>query len=75
MFKPYVIEPVNTLDSWDYTINVNWQITDNFSLLAVLSHREYKNEFAEDTDGSPLAAQQLLQVWTTNRTRTSCDSA
>ena len=35
MFKPYVIEPVNTLDSWDYTVNLNWQITDNFSLLAV----------------------------------------
>ena len=62
VFKPYVIEPVNTLDSWDYTTNLNWQITDNFSLLAVLSHREYKNAFAEDTDGSPLAAQQLLQV-------------
>ena len=62
VFKPYVIEPVNTLDSWDYTTNLNWQLTDNFSLLAVMSHREYKNEFAEDTDGSPLAAQQLLQV-------------
>ena len=28
----------------------------------VLAHRKYKNSFAEDTDGSPLSAQQLLQV-------------
>jgi iron complex outermembrane receptor protein len=62
VYKPYVIEPVNTLDSWDTTLNLNWQISDNVSLLWVMSHREYKNEFAEDTDGSPLAAQQLLQV-------------
>jgi iron complex outermembrane recepter protein len=62
VYKPYVIEPVNTLDSWDSTLNLNWQLSDNVSLLWVMSHREYKNEFAEDTDGSPLAAQQLLQV-------------
>ena len=62
VYKPYVIEPVNTLDSWDATLNLNWQLTDNVSLLWVMSHREYINEFAEDTDGSPLAAQQLLQV-------------
>ena len=45
------------------TINLNWQITDNVSLLCGLRPTAtYKNDFAEDTDGSPLAAQQLLQV-------------
>ena len=62
VFKPYVIDPVNTLKSWDAAINLNWQITDNLKLLSVSSYRTYKNSFAEDTDGSPLAAQQLLQV-------------
>jgi iron complex outermembrane recepter protein len=61
-FKPYVIDPVNTLESWDYSVNLNWQLSDNVSLLFVESYRTYKNAFAEDTDGSPLAAQQLLQV-------------
>ncbi len=62
LFKPYVMEPVNRLDAWDYSLNVDWQISDNVSLLYVYSEREYENVFAEDTDGSPLAAQQLLQV-------------
>ena len=62
VYKPYVIDPVNTLHSWDASLNLNWQITDNVSLLSVTSYRTYKNSFAEDTDGSPLAAQQLLQV-------------
>jgi iron complex outermembrane recepter protein len=61
-FKPYVMTPVNTLHSWDASVNLNWQITDKLSLLSVTSYRTYNNTFAEDTDGSPLAAQQLLQV-------------
>jgi iron complex outermembrane receptor protein len=62
LFKPYVIEPVNTLKAWDWSMNIDWQISDNVSLLWVSSKRTYKNSFAEDTDGSPLAVQQLLQV-------------
>ena len=62
LFKPYVIEPINKLDAWDYSLNLDWQIADNVSLLYVYSERQYENSFAEDTDGSPLAAQQLLQV-------------
>jgi iron complex outermembrane receptor protein len=62
VYKPYVIEPVNTLDSWDTSVSVDWQISDNLSFLSVSSYRTYKNDFAEDTDGSPLAVQQLLQV-------------
>jgi iron complex outermembrane receptor protein len=62
LFKPYVIDPVNTLKSWDASVNLNWQLTDDIALLSVSAYRTYKNAFAEDTDGSPLAAQQLLQV-------------
>src|SRR5262245_13391796 len=61
LFKPYVIDPVNSLDAWDTSVNLNWQITDNLSLLSVTAYRKYTNDFAEDTDGSPLAVQQLLQ--------------
>ncbi len=61
-FKPYVIDPVNTFESWDTSINLNWQLSDNVSLLWVSSYRTYTNSFAEDTDGSPIAIQQLLQV-------------
>ena len=61
-FKPYVIDPVNTFESWDTSVNLNWQLSDNVSLLWVSSYRTYNNSFAEDTDGSPIAIQQLLQV-------------
>ena len=61
VFKPYVIDPVNTLSSWDASLNLNWQISDSVSLLSVSAYRTYDNSFAEDTDGSPLAVQQLLQ--------------
>jgi iron complex outermembrane receptor protein len=62
VYKPYVVEPINHLNSSDVSLNLNWQIGENTSLLWVYAIREYDNEFAEDTDGSPIAVQQLLQV-------------
>jgi iron complex outermembrane receptor protein len=62
VYKPYVIDPINHLKAWDVAINMDWQLTDDISLLSVTSYRDYRNDFAEDTDGSPLAVQQLLQV-------------
>jgi iron complex outermembrane receptor protein len=62
VYKPYVIEPINHLNSSDVSLNLDWQITENTSLLWVYAIREYENEFAEDTDGSPIAVQQLLQI-------------
>jgi len=62
LYKPYVVEPINRLKAWDASINLDWQVNENISLLSVTSIRKYENFFAEDTDGSPLAVQQLLQV-------------
>jgi iron complex outermembrane receptor protein len=61
VYKPDVMPPINYFESKDYTLNFNWQITDNVSLLSVNSYREYTNTFADDNDGSPLAVEQLLQ--------------
>jgi iron complex outermembrane receptor protein len=61
VYTPDVMPPINHLESEDYTLSLNWQITDNVSLLSVSSYREYLNEFADDNDGSPLALQQLFQ--------------
>jgi iron complex outermembrane receptor protein len=61
LYVPAVIEPINHLKSEDYTLSLDWQITDNVSLLSVSSYREYLNEFADDNDGSPFSVQQLLQ--------------
>jgi iron complex outermembrane receptor protein len=62
VFKPDVLTPVNTLHSWDTAVNLNWKLGDAWSFLSVSSYRTYNNSFTEDSDGSPLAAQQLLQV-------------
>jgi iron complex outermembrane receptor protein len=61
LYVPAIIPPINHLKADDYTLSLNWQITDNTSLLSVTSYREYLNEFADDNDGSPLSVQQLLQ--------------
>ena len=61
LYKPDVAPPINHLKSWDVSTNISWQLTDTTSLLYVFSYREYTNSFSEDTDGSPLAVQQLLQ--------------
>lgn len=62
IYKPDVAPPINHLKAWDVSTTLNWQLTDNASLLYVFAYRSYKNSFSEDTDGSPLAVQQLLQV-------------
>jgi iron complex outermembrane receptor protein len=62
LYKPYVIEPVNNLRAWDTALNMDWQINDDLAFKSVTAFRRYENFFAEDTDGSPLAVQQLLQV-------------
>ena len=61
IYKPDVTPPINHLKAWDVSGNINWQINDVTSLLYIVAYREYSNQFAEDTDGSPLAVQQLLQ--------------
>jgi iron complex outermembrane receptor protein len=61
VYTPDVLPPINHLKTEDYTLSLNWQLSDNFSLLYILSYREYLNTFANDEDCSPLAAGQLLQ--------------
>jgi len=61
VYLPSVQPRINHLDSEDYTLSLNWQITDNTSLLSVTSYREYVNSFSDHNDGTPLSIQQLLQ--------------
>jgi iron complex outermembrane receptor protein len=61
VYKPDVLPPINHLTSEDYNLSINWQLSDNTSLFAVTSYREYLNEFSDDGDNSPLAVEQLLQ--------------
>ena len=61
VYKPSALPAINHFESKDYTLNIDWKLTDNTSLKSITSYREYTNIFADDNDGSPLAVQQLLQ--------------
>ena len=61
LYKPNVIPRTNQLDAKDYTLHLDWKLTDNLALQSITSYREYTNQFSDDNDGSPLAIQQLLQ--------------
>jgi len=61
-FKPSVIPPIQQLDQWGLSANVNWEINENYALTWISSWREYDSSWAQDVDGSPLPSQQLLQT-------------
>jgi len=58
VFKPVFVPRVNSLDAKDYTLNIDWRLTDNVALKSITAYREYTNIFGDDTDVSPLAAAQ-----------------
>jgi iron complex outermembrane recepter protein len=60
--KPSVVQPIQTLDQWGVSANVDWRINDGNSLKWISSYRRYDSSWAQDVDGSPLASQQLLQT-------------
>jgi len=62
LYKPSQLPRINTLDAKDYTLALDWNITDNVAVKSITAYREYLNMFADDNDGSPFAVQQLLQT-------------
>ena len=51
---PWCTRPINHLETWGLALLVDIDINDNLSLLSISSHREFVNEWATSTDGSPL---------------------
>lgn len=60
-YSPVAVPPINHLDMWGLSANIDWQLTDNLQLLSITAFREYESNFAQDADGSPLNSQLLLQ--------------
>ena len=63
-FKPVVVPPVQELDQYGFSANVDWNISDSSSLKWISSWRKYDSSWAQDVDNSPAASQQLLQTIT-----------
>ena len=55
------VPPVNTMESRDYTLNLDFNFNENISLKSITSYREYTNIFGHDVDGSPLTIQSLQE--------------
>ena len=61
-WKPLSVPAVTTFNTHGISLTADWQIGDNFSLKSITAYRKYDSSFAEDTDGSPLGVQLLLQT-------------
>lgn len=59
-FGAYSIPPVNTLNSWGVSGTVDVALTDKLALKWINAYRSYTSDFAEDTDGSPLNGELVM---------------
>ena len=60
-FKPVVVPVVQTLNQYGFSANIDWQLSDAYSLKSISAWRKYDSDWAQDVDNSPAASQQLLQ--------------
>ena len=54
-WKPVQMDPINTLDEWGISGQIDWQINDTLSLTSITAYRAYESFFNADADGSPVA--------------------
>ncbi|MCF6214974.1 MAG: TonB-dependent receptor [Emcibacter sp.] len=45
----------NTLDSYGFSMDIDWAVNENMSLRSITAYREMEAFFNSDTDGSPLS--------------------
>src|SRR5690606_9631036 len=60
-WKPLSIAPITTHQENGISLTTDWTLNDNFSIKSITAYREYESEFAQDTDGTPLGVEMLLQ--------------
>ena len=60
-YAPIVVPPINHFKSWGLSGDVAWTLADKMVLRSITAYRDYTNQFAEQTDASPVGVQILLQ--------------
>ena len=50
---PFAVRPVNEMDGWGFSSNVDWHISDTMSLKSITGYRQYDTLSGQDLDGSP----------------------
>ena len=54
---PFSTEPIQHYKGWGVSGTIDWDLGNRMSLKSITAYRWYRNDFAEDTDGSPLPVQ------------------
>lgn len=57
---PYTTRPIQHYLGWGVSTNIDWDLGNRMSLKSVTAYRWYRNDFSEDTDGSPLPVQMVI---------------
>ena len=60
-YAPITVPPINHFKTWGVSGDVNWKIADHLNLTSITAYRDYSNQFAEQTDASPVGVEILLQ--------------
>jgi iron complex outermembrane receptor protein len=60
-YSPVTVPPINHFNTYGVSADMKWTISDNMNLTAITAYRDYSNQFAENTDASPIGVQVLLQ--------------
>ncbi len=60
-YAPITVPPINHFKAWGVSGEIEWTLADKLSLKSITAYRDYTNQFAEQTDASPVGVQILLQ--------------
>ena len=60
-YAPIVVPPINHFDSYGVSADVKWTLSDDTNITAITAYSDFANQFAENTDASPIGVQVLLQ--------------
>jgi iron complex outermembrane receptor protein len=60
-YAPISVPPINHFKTWGVSGDIQWKLAEHLELTSVTAYRNYTNQFAEQTDASPIGVQILLQ--------------
>jgi iron complex outermembrane receptor protein len=60
-YAPITVPPINHFDTHGFSGDIDWKLAEHLSLKSITAYRYYENQFAEQTDASPIGVEILLQ--------------
>lgn len=61
-YKPLHLDPHQYMTSYGINGTIDFELSDNMQLKSITSWREFKSDWAQDVDNTPLTSQMLNQV-------------